>query len=77
MKKQLLLLPLLGISLTSCGAINETFQALECNRQAVEASTCAIYENAQAVEQSNMSIDENRRQLDAINKTLKEASEQS
>lgn len=68
---------LLGISatVTSCGGINETFRALEENRQAIDCSTCAIEENIRAIEEANRGIEENRRQLDAINAALKKASE--
>lgn len=73
MKKTLFLIPLLGLSLSSCNMINETMSALECNRQAVEMSTWAIQENIQAIQEANRGIDENRRQLEAINKALKKA----
>lgn len=72
----MLLIPICGLSLVSCGKINETFEALECNRQAVEMSSCAIYENIQAIEEANRSIEENKRQLDAINTTLSETAAQ-
>lgn len=75
MKKELLLLPLIGMFLSGCNMINETMYALERNRQAVDMSTQAIYENAQAIEEANVKIEENRRQLEAINKTLKKAGE--
>lgn len=75
MKIQLLFFPVIGMAISSCGTINETFNALECNRQAIDMSSAAIYQNIQAIEESNRSIEENRRQLDAINKTLKNASE--
>lgn len=73
MKKHLLLIPLMGISLSSCNTINESMRALEENRQAVELSTWAIQENIQAIDDANRSIEENRRQLDEINKTLQKA----
>lgn len=75
MKKQLLLIPLAGMSLTSCSMINETMCALQRNKEAIDMSTCAIEENRQAIEEANQSIEENRRQLEAINKTLKKAGE--
>lgn len=74
--KSIFLIPLCGIAITGCSKINDTFDALECNRQAIEQSTCAIYQNAQAIEEANRSIEENRRQLDAINKTLSETAAQ-
>jgi uncharacterized protein YcfL len=73
MKKSIYFLPLLGLLLSGCG-VSETFQALECNRQAIDMSTCAIEENIQAIEEANRVIAENRRQLEAINNTLKESS---
>lgn len=75
MKKQLVLIPLLGVTLSGCGMINETMATLEANREAVEMSTWAIQENAQAIEDANRSIAENKRQLDEINKTLKKAAQ--
>lgn len=72
MKKSLFLIPLFGAFVTSCG-VNETFQSLESNRQAIDMSTCAIEENIRAIEEANRVIDENRRQLQQINNTLKEA----
>ena len=75
MKKQLLLIPLISISLSSCNTINETMNAMQRNREAIDTSTCVIMENSQAIEEANKGIEENRRQLDAINKTLKKASE--
>jgi methyl-accepting chemotaxis protein len=75
MKKNLLFVSTIGITLSSCTMINETINALEYNRQAVEDSTRAIEENRQAIEQANRGIEENRRQLDAINSTLKKANE--
>lgn len=75
MKKLLVILPVIGIALTSCGAINESMRALEDNRRAIDMSTQAIEENRQAIEDANRGIEENRRQLDAINQTLKKASE--
>ena len=74
MKKQFYFIPLIALSLSSCGSINDTFRALECNRQAIDMSTCAIEQNIQAIEEANRVIDENRSQLEAINRTLKESS---
>ncbi len=73
--KKLLLIPLMGISLTSCGGINDSMRALEENRQAIDMSTAAIEENRLAVEAANRSIAENKRQLDSINKALQKAGE--
>ena len=75
MKNLLLLIPVLGIALSSCGQINESMRALEDNRIAIDMSTDAIDENRQAIEEANKGIAENRRQLDEINKTLKKAAE--
>lgn len=66
---------ILGVMASGCGMLNETFRAMEDNRQAIDMSTMAICENAQAVEEASRSIEENRRQLDAINATLKKAQE--
>lgn len=75
MKKTLLLIPALGAFLSGCSGIQETFRALEENREAIDCSTQAVWENQQAVQEANRSIAENRRQLDVINKTLQKASE--
>lgn len=75
MKTIVLSIFLIGTLLSSCGTINETMRALECNRQAIDMSTAAIDENRQAVEEANRAIAENKRQLDAINETLKKAGE--
>ena len=75
MKVQPILLAVGALGLCSCGQINESMQALECNRQAVDMSTQVICENIQAIQQANQSIEANRRQLDEINSTLKKASE--
>jgi len=75
MKKELLLSLITGSALSGCTMINETFDALECNRQAIEMSTQAICENIQAIEEANRSIEANRIQIDKINSTLKKASE--
>lgn len=73
MKNEMILIVLASLSLASCGKINESMQALECNRQAIDMSTQVIYQNVQAVQEANQSIDENRRRLDEINNTLKQA----
>lgn len=75
MKAHLLFIALAGISLTSCGKANQTMQALECNRLAIERSTQVIYQNVQAIQHANQSIDENRRSLDEINNTLKQSTQ--
>jgi hypothetical protein len=75
MKNLLLLFPLLGMALSSCG-IQDTMNSMEWNRQAIDRSTAAIQANRQAIEEANRSIAENQRQLDQINQTLKKASEQ-
>lgn len=75
MKRLLFLMPLVGMSLSSCSIVNETMSSLEANRQAIDMSTYAIQENRQAIEDANRGIAENRRQLDEINKTLRKARE--
>lgn len=75
MKKTFLLTPILVAIVSGCGGMQETFRALEENREAIDCSTEAILENQRAVQEANRSIAENRRQLDAINKSLKKASE--
>jgi methyl-accepting chemotaxis protein len=74
-KRAFFYLPVIGLLLGSCGAINQTMQALEENRQAVEQSTAAIEENKQAIQDANRFIAENRQEIEAINRTLKKASE--
>lgn len=69
--KHLILIPLAGISLTSC--ITDTIDALRANQEAIEVSTASVQENIQAVQSSNAAIDENRRQLEVINQKLKKA----
>lgn len=73
--KKLFLIPLLGMSLSSCNMIQQTMWSMERNREAIDYSTQVINENAQAIDEVNRKIEENRHQLDAINKTLKKASE--
>jgi methyl-accepting chemotaxis protein len=63
------------LSLSSCG-IQETFRAMEENRQAIEMSTNAINENIQAIQEANRGIAENRRQLEEINKALQKAAKE-
>lgn len=67
---------LASLSLCSCGSIQETFRAMEENRQAIEMSTNAINENVQAIQEANRGIAENRRQLEEINKTLQKAAKE-
>ncbi len=74
MKKQLFLIVLSGLALSSCSMVNETMGALERNRDAIDMSTQAISENRQAIEEANRGIEENRRQLEAINQTLDKVS---
>lgn len=73
MKKYFLLLGCMGGMFSGCG-IRETLDNLECNKQAVERSTCVIYQNIQAIEEANRKIDENRRELEEINRVLQETS---
>lgn len=65
-----------GSALTGCGGIQQTFDALEDNRAAIDRSTCVIEQNIAAIEEANQKIEENRRQLEAINASLKKAGEQ-
>lgn len=64
-----------GAALTSCGGINETFRAMEYNRDAIDRSTQTIEENICAIEAANRAIEENRRQLEAINASLQKVNE--
>lgn len=66
MKKIWYMLPLLAATLSSC----DISRAMQCNQEAIEMSTEAIYENIEAIEQSNRAIAENKRKLDEINQTL-------
>ncbi len=75
MKKYLLLVPVLGL-FSGCNLIQETQDALETNRQAVDASTCAIQRNIEAIENANRGIEENRAQLQKTNEILRKAAEQ-
>lgn len=76
MKKYLLLVPVLGL-FSGCNLIQETQDALETNRQAVDASSYAIEQNIQAIEQANRGIEENRQQLEKTNAILRKAAEQN
>ncbi len=71
MKKQLLLLPVLGIGLSGC-ALNDAMEAMRCNTATINESTWVISENSQAIEEANIRIEENRRQIEAVNKRLQE-----
>lgn len=73
MKKLFLILPLAVLTFTSCGKINETMDALESNRQAIDASTCTINENIAAIENANRGIEANTKALAEINKSLEKA----
>lgn len=77
MKKLLLLVPLVGVILSGCRMVDETIDALENNREAVDMSTCAIEENIQAIEDANQRIEANRQQLDALNQTLEKIGKSS
>jgi hypothetical protein len=74
-KHAFICLPIMGLLLGGCGAINQTMRALEENRQAIEQSTTAIEENKQAIQDANRFIAENRQEIEVINRTLKKASE--
>lgn len=71
MNKFLLLVPLLGMGLTSC----DTMRAMQNNRQAIDCSTQAICENIRAIEEANQAIEENRIELERINESLKNVGE--
>lgn len=73
MKSKSFLLALVSLSLTSCSSINQTFDALESNRMAIDYSTSVINENAQAIQRATIAIEHNRQQLEKINQTLNEA----
>lgn len=73
MKKKLLFLSCIALSLSGCTMIQESMDGLECNRQAIDASTQAINENTDAIEAANRKIVENRRQLDEVNKIIEKA----
>lgn len=72
MKKALLLLPALALTLDGCSIVSEGMRALRCNTEAIDMSSYAIMENAQAIEQANRGIEENRRQIELVNKRLDE-----
>jgi len=70
MKKGLLLLPILMISLTSCekaqrlnDLISQSSYAIDENRAAVEKSTQVIEENQRYIEAANAAIEANRNHL--------------
>lgn len=72
MKKGLLLIPTLLTIVTSCGAVqmlDDTTDAINQNREAVEMSTQVIYQNANTIQGSNRAIDENRRRLEELSKS--------
>lgn len=74
MKSKCFLLAIPFLGLTSCSSINQTFEALQNNRMAIEYSTNVINENAQAIQRATVSIENNRQELEKINQTLNEAS---
>lgn len=65
MKKFLFLLPIILVSLTSCGTINRM-------NDLVSGSTNSIYENAQAVQQSTAVIQQNQQIINESTRTLQE-----
>lgn len=77
MKVQAFLLGASALALSGCSQMDESMRAMEANRQAIEWSTCVIYENAQAIEQVNRSLEENRNQMNAINQTLEKIKSES
>lgn len=70
MIRSLIILAAVGFVFTGCSKLEETQQALECNRYAVMRSTQAVNENAQAVEEANHAIADNVRALQKINQAL-------
>lgn len=70
MKRTLLWIPALGFLFSGCSGIQETFRALEENRQAVNASTQAIWDNQMAVQEANRSIAANRQAIDASSQAI-------
>lgn len=74
MKVQFFLMALLTVALPGCGKIermnrmvDESTQAIHCNRVAIEHSTAVIRKNIQTIEESNKAIEENRKNLEALN----------
>lgn len=66
------LLPLLLVSVTSCGTVqkmndlvNQSTCSIEANSDAIERANQAIQRNAQLVKESSAAIEENRKHLDA------------
>lgn len=76
MNKFMILLPLAALSLSGCGKINETMDALSSNKEAIDASTATIYENIAAIQNANKGIEENTKALNEINKSLEKAGSQ-
>jgi predicted nucleic acid binding AN1-type Zn finger protein len=72
MKKIILPLSLAATLFSGCG-VRELMQTLECNKEAIQRSTCVIHENIEAIEAANKKIEENRHQLEEINKVLNES----
>ena len=71
MYRSLMILPLLGVSLSSCSMID----SLKRNQEAIDCSTCTIYENIEAIEIANSRIYENSQKLTQINAVLEKAGE--
>lgn len=72
MKNTLIPLATAAVLFSGCG-VRELMQTLECNKEAIQRSTCVIQENIDAIEAANKKIEENRHQLEEINKVLKES----
>ena len=73
MKKNLVILSMTLLGLTSCSTLNEMIclinrstEAISANEEAVEASTEVIRQNAEVINASTQTIEENKRQLEAV-----------
>lgn len=69
MKQKLFFLPIVTLGLTGCGVtqfiqlIDESTEAIHCNRAAVESDTAAIDENIRIIHASTETVKENGRLL--------------
>jgi len=55
--KCLFLVPVTLICLSSCG-VSEAYRAMECNKYAIQRSTCAVEQNIQALDQVTQKLNE-------------------
>ncbi len=72
MKKLLILMPIVLLTLASCGTIdrmngliNQSTESIHCNREVIERSTETIRHNGELINQSTRALEEKRHQLDA------------